>query len=311
TLADLCVPAFLFAAGASLALSFARRARNGGTRIGFVKRSLWRAAGLYAVGFVSDNVGFAFELRLTWTGPLPQLAGCVVIGGIAAACARTWRALLPLCVALLAAYGGLLAWCPVPGTAEGRYGFDSNLATLIDGRLLPGIKFFGGWDPHGLLTTIPTAAMLLGGLTAGTFLLQQRERAHPRTFGLAVAGLVCVNVSVLLHQVQPSNPHMATPAFALAAIGVSLFAFAGLMGGEHAAVCARGALPLRVLGRNSLLAVILISTVPLRVLSDFLIGGDVALALGGAAPVVRMLVELAAVFLPVWVLYWRHVFLTL
>lgn len=307
TVADLCYPAFLFVAGVSLALSFERRASAVRKNASFRWRSLQRAAVLFVVGWLVENVGRSTE-GVRWTGPLPQLAVCIAIGGGTAVFLRTWRSAAALAAGSLLTYGLVLASWPV--SSPDRDSFDRNAAAAVDGRLLPGVGYFGEWDPHGILTTIPATAILLGGLAAG-----RRAQHHETTESLRIAvnagaGLIAVNLAVITQRIQPANPHLGTPAYALAAIGGVLLTFGGLMSCERFAAIHRCLWPLRVLGRNSLLSVIVISAAPLRTVSDSLIDGDIAAILAGLAPVAKLLVEFAAVCLPAWFLFRRGIFLT-
>ncbi len=207
----------------------------------------------------------AFETGNLWTGPLQQLAVCIVLGGMAATWITRWPTRLLLCVLLLVAYGVMLAWVPFAGAEAGRYGFDHHLAAVIDGHLLPATGPFSPWDPRGITTTLPACAILIAGLAAGAFILkassQLGHRLTKTNVGLSAAALGCVNVSALLAVVQPLNPYLVTPSFALAAVGGLLFALAALLASERVLGDGRWGFPLRVLGRNSLLTVILLSVV--------------------------------------------------
>ncbi len=275
TLADLCLPAFLFVAGVSLALSSDRRSRAGEPRRSLAIRSLWRGLGLYVTGVVVDGVvavqwsgtdgANALDTVNLWTGPLQQLAVCIALGGMATTWVPPWQTRTLLCVSLLVAYGVLLAWVPFAGAEAGRYRFEHNLAVIVDRQLLPATGPFPTWDPCGITTTLPAFAILVAGLAAGAFFLQDSPQLGQRLtrtpVGLSAAALACVNASALVTVVQPPNPYLMTPPFALAAMGVMLFALAALLAVEQVAAVARWGLPLRVLGRVSLAAVVWLGVV--------------------------------------------------
>ncbi|MBX3436406.1 MAG: DUF1624 domain-containing protein [Planctomycetaceae bacterium] len=312
TLADLCFTAFLLIAGVSLALSFDRRSRVGGGRREFVFHSLWRAAGLYAIGFLLQNMGPAALRGFAWTGPLQQLAVCIAVGSVVASSVRSWPARTGAAAAGVALAGTLLAWTPFPGAELGRYTFDHNLAASVDSRYLPGRGHFGAWDPHGLITTIFASSILLVGLAAGTFLLRRRGQPLAAIAGISIAGLLSLNASVLVNSMQPWNPHLLTPAFLLAASGVMLFALAGCLAAEQTPALARISVPFQILGRNSLFAIILWSAaMPLFTwLARVFIASDMPPIFGGLTPLVRLLIEFAVVFLPLAIFYRRDLFLT-
>ena len=68
--------------------------------------------------------------------------------------------------------------------------------------------------------------------------------------------------------------------------------------------------PLRVMGRNSLLIVVLLTLLPLSMLSHVVIQADFSRWLAGAAPIVRAAIEFAIIYLPACALYRFNRFFT-
>ncbi len=311
TLADLCWPMFLFVSGMSLALSIERRQRAGEGSARIVGRHVRRGVALFVIGFLlSGGFSVAWPL-IVWAGPLQQLGVSVLLGVMIAKAVTRWQARFVVGVSLLSLHGGLLAFCPFPGDEQGRLDFVHNLAAFVDHRLLPGRTFYTHWDPHGIGTTLPALGTLLLGLAVGTALTTQRSTQH-RVIGVSLlVALVCVNGGLLIHQLQPDIPSLMTPAFVLLATGLCLFARAGGLTLEVSSSGMRFGQPLAVLGRNSLLLVVVLSLHSLTAVSDVLVGGDVSQFLREIAPLCRFAIELAALWTIAWFLFRRKVFVTI
>ena len=82
------------------------------------------------------------------------------------------RGLLPAAAILLAVYWALMTFVPVPGYGTGQLDVAGNLAASID-RAVLGTHTWRhnpGWDPEGLLSTLPAIATTLFGILAGEWL---------------------------------------------------------------------------------------------------------------------------------------------
>lgn len=285
TLADFCLPMFGFVAGASLALSFARREEAGERSWMFLKRSLLRGGGLFVIGGVMSAVRFSWP-DFTRIDPLQQLAVCIVLGAVTATIARPWPARLATAVILL-------IQSPIP--------------------------------------MVPMLTLVLAGLAAGTYLRKNLEQPRRVIIGLAVTGLVATNISVIANQLSrnldSTTPTWGTPAWGtpawkaptdvMAASGVICLVLAAaygatlMSGGDRRWLAMPGGTPLRVLGRNSLLVIVLIKVIPLAAVSNALVDGEIAEFLGATEPLVRAGIELLVAYLPAYVLYRKRLFLTI
>jgi predicted acyltransferase len=78
--------------------------------------------------------------------------------------------------ALLVGYWALMALVPVPGHGAGVYDRGANLANYVDQQYLPGKAWEeDGWDPEGLLSTIPAVGSCLIGVLCGQILVSSRS----------------------------------------------------------------------------------------------------------------------------------------
>jgi predicted acyltransferase len=272
---DLVFPFFLFAVGASLALTLpALRALSGRA---FSRRILQRCLVIFGVGLFLNAAPFvrwdeaghlvardADSLRIM--GVLQRIALCF---GVAAVIAW-WgglRAALAASAALLLGYWaamGVFAQGPDPYSLEGFFG------TALDRRLLgPGHLYQGEgvpFDPEGLASTLPAIAQVLLGFVIGSMLARRQEDAAWLRRLLAVAALA-VAVGLAWQWLLPFNKKIWTPSYVvfttgLAAAAMGLAALA-LDGRRADNVLVRGC---EAFGRNALLVFALSGFLP-RMLS--------------------------------------------
>lgn len=270
TLIDMVAPAFLFCAGAGLALSFGRRLDQGVTRSALLWPLLRRMAVLIVIGVIINGIP-KFDLA-HWRLPgVVQRIGlsCLLAGAIMLLCART-RKLTPLPLALagtaiLAFYAVLLLLVPVPGFGEPRLDQVGSWPSLIDRSVFGTAHLweFGldpatrtiVYDPDGLLSTLPVCFNLLAG--AVTVLLWKPAGSSHSPLRAAIAGGLLVGLAFLLDPVLPINKSLWTSSFALLSTGFSLVAVASLAVLPRTRFLTALLAPVRAFGMNPLLAFIL------------------------------------------------------
>lgn len=224
TFTDLIFPAFLWIMGVSLTLSTARRVEAGADRAALLRHIVRRAAILVGLGLFLNAFPFGllpaheFSLAtLRWPGVLQRIGLCFAAAG-AIFLFTGWRGQLAWTVALLAGYWALLTLVPVPGHGAGGLEPQGNLAGWIDARLLAGHTWSGapapGFDPEGLLSTLPAIATVLCGVLAGQALRAAREAARAAA-GLVGAGVVLLAVGAWWGAVFPLNKNLWTSSYSV------------------------------------------------------------------------------------------------
>lgn len=238
-LTDLVFPWFLLCAGLSLPFSYRSARRRGATVAGWVRKAATRTLGLLALGMLLDS---AINQRPTFGLGVLQLIGLAsFVAALVMPLRPLARALIG--VGLLAAYGGALAWIPVP--TEGR----PILSEHVNIVLYLNDSFFRPIGLRGLPSVIPTAALVILGSLIGVALM--RERRVVVILGGVGLTLLGGLWSVAGH---PMSKEIWTAPYilfagGLGAVGVGLLAwiFDGRPWAKYAA-------PLNVFGANPLVA---------------------------------------------------------
>jgi alpha-N-acetylglucosaminidase len=256
TLADWVFPTFLFVTGNALAFT-----AGGGSEAVFLRRTFKRAALILLLGVLMywypfvhrlDDGGWAFSAfsQTRLPGVLQRIALCYLLGALAVRYLPL-RSLPWLAVALLLGYWALLYGLSAPGLALDRLG---NVGTRLDLWLFGPDHLYrkaGGFDPEGLLGTLPATANVLGGFLAGHFL--QRAGKTPRAVRLMlVAGAGLVILALAWHPLFPIAKKLWTGPFVLLTVGLDLLLLGACVGWIELAGHTRGAGFFTAMGKNPL-----------------------------------------------------------
>ena len=164
-------------------------------------------------------------------------AGAILLFGGARACAAA-------AAALLVGYWALMG--------SGPFDPQGNLAARIDHAVFGAHTWKPGWDPEGLLSTLPAIATTLLGVLAGEGL-----RAGPpagRIRGLLTAGALATAAGLLWGRVFPVNKNLWTSSYALLMSGLACLCLAACVWIVDVRGWKRWAAPLAWLGRNAIAA---------------------------------------------------------
>ncbi|TGX46598.1 hypothetical protein E5A74_04585 [Sphingomonas naasensis] len=264
---DLVFPAFLFAVGVALALSFPRKV-DGATWARIARRTLL----LIAIGWGLQLLARPELASFRFPGVLQRIGLCYALAaGFAIACAarlpdgrRSLRAGAILAGALgaLLVYWALLAFVPVPGHGAGQLSPEGNLASYVDRLVFTTAHIWRGgtdaagnivYDPEGLLSTLPALANVLFGMLAAIAWQRAPERA---TLRIALAGAALIALGLLLHPILPINKKLWTSSFAIFTSGSAALLLALCMAATRRGV-PRLLAPFHMLGMNAILGYIL------------------------------------------------------
>ena len=224
TFTDFIFPFFLWIVGVSMTLSFARRVEEGADKPKLLLHVLRRAAIIFGLGLFLN--GFPFGLALghdfSWAhiripGVLQRIAVCYLIASTIFLYTGL-RAQIAWIVGLLTSYWLLIALVPVPGYGAGIVEPTGNLAWFIDANVLTGHTWRGapvpGFDPEGILSTIPAIGTALMGVLTG-HLLRSRLTGEEKTAWMFVAGNFLLLAGAILDMWFPINKALWTSSYVI------------------------------------------------------------------------------------------------
>jgi predicted acyltransferase len=233
TAADWVFPTFLFAVGCAMSFAF----RKPTTEAAFALKVLRRTALIFLAGFLMYWFPFAHRTgEGGWAlnpfadtrvmGVLQRIALCYGLAAFAVRYLKP-RQLLVLCVVLLLGYWGLLVGFGDPADPLSKLG---NAGTRLDLWVFGQNHLYrrdGGFDPEGLLGTLPATVNVIAGYLAARFLTEapDRRRALVR---MALAGVILALVALAWSPLFPIAKKLWTSSFVLLTTGIDLVVLAAL-----------------------------------------------------------------------------------
>ena len=232
TVADAVFPAFVFMTGVSIPLALA-----GGTGLDgpTSRRLLVRGGRLFLLGLILSNLYWMAtpeSVLFRPMGVLQRLALAFLAAGVLYKTVGP-RARIAIAVMLLALYWPLTL-APFPDGATDLLTPGANFVGWFDRAVLGAHTYVPGplgYDPEGLLSTLPAIAQALLGVAAGEWLLARRG-----SLGLLVAGVALILGGLIWGLVFPISKELWTSSFVLLSTGIALVLLAGL----HEALDVRG-----------------------------------------------------------------------
>ena len=278
TLADLVFPSFLFAVGTAMSFSLRRDAPAGP----FLRQVVRRGALMFLLGvlmywypFVAAAPDGGWAIKPLAETRIPGVLQRIALCYVAAAIAIRWldvRGLVLLAAALLLGYWLILTGLSGPGLAYDKMG---NIGTRLDLLLIGPDHLYRrdhGFDPEGLLGTVPAIVNVLGGYLAGRF-VRYRGKTGQTVAGLALVGAGSIALSALWAPWMPIAKKLWTGSYALLTIGLALIALAALVEVVERRGWRKGTRIFTVPGRNPL-AIYLFSELFVTTLALIPVGPD-------------------------------------
>ena len=275
TLADAVFPAFLMMVGVSIPLARSGALADEGGRIA------GRTARLFVIGFLLSNLYWFADFD---SGEWRLFGVLQRIGLVYGACALLFlttgpRARLGIIAAILLLYWPLALLPALDGLPNDIMEKGHNFVASVDRVLLGAgghnyVKGPEGYDPEGLLGTLPGIAHGLIGIAVGEHLLRHKGTSTA-TKGLAVAGAAMLAGGLVWSLGFPIIKDIWSSSFVLVTCGLTTLVLAGL----HAWIDrpGTGALPRPLLvalafGTNAIAAYVL------HMVTSSMIGWDLLVA---------------------------------
>jgi predicted acyltransferase len=225
TYTDTIFPFFLFIVGVAMAFSFGKRRREGDR---LLLHTFRRAAVVFLLGFGLNwlSVLLFHREHVRIPGVLQRIAVCFLCAALVYL-GFGKRGLLPVATVLLAGYWLLMTQVPAPGFGTGRLDLEGNLAAYVDRLVLSEHtwKHNPGWDPEGLLSTLPAIATVLFGILAGLALAGDRP-LRAKIQWLTLAGAAGIVVGRLWGIGFPINKNLWTSSYSVLMSGLAALCLA-------------------------------------------------------------------------------------
>jgi predicted acyltransferase len=247
---DLIFPFFLFIIGVAIAFSLGYRRGHGAARGELLISVARRTLLIFGLGIFLNGFPLFDWSALRIPGVLQRVALCY---GAASLLLLT-LGVRGQCVSarlLVVGYWMLTALAPGDGLTP-----ETTFAARVDDALLHGHLLHDGWDPEGVLSTLPAIATALVGVLAGHWLRSPRA-ATERAAGLALAGGTLTMLGLLMNRWCPINKSLWSASFVVFTAGAALSGLALCYWLIDVRGHRRWAAPFVVYGMNPIVAYVL------------------------------------------------------
>lgn len=310
TFYDFIFPLFLFLAGMSLPFSVDKSLDQGLSKSQIYWRAFRRMLILIILGILDKNAPTPYFdwSQIRFVGVLQRIgfAGFVVTLLYVNFNARK-RTVWFVCLLLF--YYAAMFLIPVPGYGSGDLSIEGNLHGWIDRNFLPGRLLQKIYDENGLLTQIPALCLTLLGTLASDILRKETLSDHAKLRYMIISGVLSVGVALIWSLHFPINKHLWSSSFIMLTGGMSLLAFALFYWIIDILKYRRWTFFFVVIGMNSLTIYLVNRFIDFGYTSKLLFEGFYAAAPEEWHPVFQSLGALVIVWLFLYVLYRRKIFI--
>ena len=307
TLFDTVFPLFLFISGMTFPFSLAKRREKGLSDGSTVKKVLIRALIMVALGIVYN--GF-FGLNFATMRFYSVLGRIGVAWALAALLYMrlSWKPRAVIAAVILVGYNLLLLIGAPDRPGTDPLSLEGNLVGYIDRLIMPNhLLYSAGFDPEGLLSTLPAIVTAMLGQFTGEFV--RGGKAKQKTLWLFAGAAVLLGLGLIWNQWLPLNKKLWTSSFVLvvAAYSVAMFAL------FYYLIDVRGwkkwAFPLEVIGLNSITIYMVQRIISIASANRFFLDGVAGMVSEPVASVIYATGYVLLCWLLLYFLYRKKIFL--
>ncbi|MEI6915277.1 MAG: heparan-alpha-glucosaminide N-acetyltransferase domain-containing protein [Armatimonadota bacterium] len=258
-LADLVFPWFLFIVGVSLSYAYSAHLKKGNTARSFALRALNRAAILVLLGCLVDSS--VAKTPILGLGVL-QIIGLAYLAGAWIYLLVPWGR-VALAAFLLIGHWSAIRFYPVPGFGAGSFTAEQNFIAHVNQTYLQTFHL------NGLLSVIPTAAMVIIGSLVGDVLRGGAGRGR-KAWILIAAGLALVGLGLAWSLDLPFSKPLWTSSYIVYTAGLAALTLVALYIPVDIWGWKAWAFPLVVFGSNPITAYVVPILVKVMVLREWM-----------------------------------------
>ena len=226
TFYDFIFPLFLFLAGMSLPFSVNKGLEQGLSKSEIYWKAFKRMLILIVLGILDKNAPTPYFdwSQIRFVGVLQRIGFAGFIATILYVNFNT-RSRIFWVIGLLLFYYAAMFLIPVPGYGSGDLTFEGNLHGWIDRHFLPGRLLQKTYDENGLFTQIPALCLTVLGTLASDVLRRETLSDQAKLRYLTLSGIFAVGMGLIWGLHFPINKHLWSSSFILLTGGMALLAF--------------------------------------------------------------------------------------
>lgn len=221
---DLIFPFFLFIVGVAMSFSLKNRLDRGESQGRLFFKIARRSIILFVLGLFLNEFPFFRLAEMRIPGVLQRIALCYFFASVIVLKFNK-KMQFGLTISFLLSYMLFMKYIPVPGFGSGILEPKGNLCWYIDNLLLSGHTWkyapAKGFDPEGVLSTLPAIATAMLGVFTGDWLRSSREPLE-KVSGLFVFGNIMLVLGIILNIWIPINKNLWTSSYVIFTAGMAL-----------------------------------------------------------------------------------------
>jgi len=221
---DLIFPFFLFIVGVAIVFAFSKRLTLGQTKKDLYLKIIRRTLILFGLGLFLNGFPFFNLSTIRIPGVLQRIAITYFFASIIYLNFDI-KVIYYITFGILAVYWIIMKTIPVPGYGAGVLEPVGNLCWYIDSHIFRGHTWAGapapGFDPEGLLSTLPAISSVLFGILTGNY-IKRKINEYEKVSSLFVWGFFAVIGGYIVSIWFPINKNLWTSSYVLLTTGMAL-----------------------------------------------------------------------------------------
>jgi len=305
---DLVFPLFMFISGVAIPYALIQKRENGVSKGSLYKKITKRLILLILLGLVYNGFLRLNLENFRYASVLGQIGFAYFFASIIMINIRRLKTMIIWLIGILGAYAAIQLLIPVPGFGAGVLTPEGIINGYIDRLFLPGRLYGGTFDPEGILCIISATGITLMGAIAGTILRNNKIDQYRKVIILALTGLLLFLIGLIIRNWYPIIKSAWTTTFNLYAGGISFFLMAMFYLVADVWKYRKWGFYFKIIGLNSITIYLGANIIDFRHTSNYFLGG-LADKLGDFGPVLSALAYLAVIWMFLYYLYKKKIFL--